>query len=67
MSKDFSTCIKYKRIELEGSRIYFKFNSSGYSFNFCIEADFDIDGSYHMLNERSSEIFQEFEKIKLNL
>ncbi len=67
LSKDFSTYIKYNGIELEGSRIYFKFNSTGYNFNFCIEAGFDIDGSYYKLKTRSSDIFQEFEKIKLNL
>lgn len=59
--------IKYNGIELEGSRIYFKFNSTGYSFNFSIEAGFDIDGSYYKLKARSSDIFREFEKIKLNL
>lgn len=60
LSKDFSTYIKYNGIELEGSRIYFKFNSTGYSFNFSIEAGFDIDGSYYKLKARSSDIFREF-------
>lgn len=55
------------KIDIEGSRIYFKFNSTGYSFNFSIEAGFDIDGSYYKLKARSSDIFKEFEKIKLNL
>jgi len=29
--------------------------------------DFNIDGSYYKLKARSSDIFQEFEKIKWNL
>jgi len=67
MSKDFSTYIKYNGIELEGTRIYFKFNSTGYSFNFSIEAGFDIDGSFNKLKARSSDIYIEFEKIKMSV
>lgn len=64
MNKELSQWIQYNGVEVEGSRIYFKFKSSQNSLRFKVYGGMDVNEIYYLLNGKSNEIYNYFKNLK---
>ena len=64
MDKELSQWIQYNGVEIDGSKIFFKFKSSQNSLNFKVYGGVNINDIYHLLSGKSNEIYDFFKKLK---
>lgn len=64
MDKELSQWIQYSGVEIDGSKIFFKFKSSQNSLNFKVYGGVNINDIYHLLSGKSNEIYDFFKRLK---
>jgi hypothetical protein len=64
MDRELSEWIQYNGVEIEGSRIMFKFKSSQNSLSFKIYGGVNINNIYELLMGSSDKIYEYFKTVK---
>ena len=64
MDQELYQWIQYNGVEIEGSKIFFKFKSSQNSLNFKVYGGVNINDIYYLLRGKSNEIYDYFKKLK---
>lgn len=64
MDRELSQWIQYNGVEIDGSKIFFKFKSSQNSLNFKVYGGVNINDIYYLLSGKSNEIYDFFKKLK---
>ena len=64
MDKELSQWIQYNGVEIDGSKIFFKFKSSQNSLNFKVYGGVNKNNIYYLLRGKSNEIYDFFKKLK---
>ena len=60
MDKELSQWIQYNGVEIDGSKIFFKFKSSQNSLNFKVYGGVNMNDIYRLLMGKSNEIYDFF-------
>lgn len=64
MSPELSQWIQYNGVEIDGSKIFFKFKSSQNSLSFKVYGGVNVNDVYYLLNGKSNEIYEYFRNLK---
>ena len=67
MDEELYRWIQYNGVEIDGSRIFFKFKSSQNSLSFKVYAGVNIGDIYYLLNGKTNEIYNFFKKLKYGM
>jgi hypothetical protein len=67
MNKELAQWIQYNGVEIDGSKIYFKFKSSQNSLNFKVYAGVNVGNIDTLLLAKTNEIYSYFRTIKYDI
>ena len=64
MDKELTQWMQYNGVEIEDSKIFFKFKSSRNSLSFRVYGGVNINDIYFLLNGKSNDIYDFFKELK---